>query len=234
MKDYFTFGSISSADFFVYVYDFPFYETPEKRIEEQTIPGRNGELILNDGFFNGRSAICKCYEEKGMEHVKNLRAALLSMSSYHRFRITKEPDIYRMGVCKGVSLGSIGTRGKQGTIEIEFKFKPQCWLVSGERAIALTADSVLYNPTYFDALPLIRVYGTGTLTVGDVSVTINTADEYTDIDSEIKDAYKGNTNCNSNIEINGYEFPSLGPGETKIKLGTGITKVEITPRWWTL
>ena len=48
------------------------------------------------------------------------------------------------------------------------------------------------------------------------------------------DAYKGTISKNGNVELSDYNFPVLVPGTNTITLGTGITKVEITPRWWQL
>lgn len=237
MKDYFIFGSVSSADFFVYLYDFPLYETPEKRINKQTIPGKSGDLIIDDsGAFENRSAVCKCYETKSMEFVKQMRADLLRFSTYQRLENTREPEYYRMALCKSVKPDTIGSRSRQGTIEIEFDCKPQCWLKSGELPIVLTANAEIHNPTLYEAKPLIRVYGTGELGIGSKTVRIIKADGYTDLDCEIEEAFKddASVNCNGNVEITDFDFPTLPAGDTGIRLGSGISRVEIIPRWWTL
>ena len=107
------------------------------------------------------------------------------------------------------------------------------FLKNGDNIITLTANGSIFNPTYFDAKPLIRAYGTGSFTINDITVTITSANVYTDVDCEIMDAYKGTTNCNSNISTTNNEFPALRPGANNITL-SGITKLEITPRWWTI
>ena len=88
------------------------------------------------------------------------------------------------------------------------------------------------NPTMYTALPLIKAYGTGTLTISGISVTVTTASEYTDIDSEIEEAYKGSTSCNMNIILSNGEFPKFQPGINTVSF-TGFSRLEITPRWWT-
>ena len=85
----------------------------------------------------------------------------------------------------------------------------------------------------FDAKPLIRVYGVGELGIGSETITITKgATEYIDIDCDIQDCYEGLENRNGLVSLT--DFPTLPSGNTGITLGTGITKVEITPRWWTL
>ena len=88
------------------------------------------------------------------------------------------------------------------------------------------------NPTLFDSQPLLRVYGVGALGIGSQTVTITQADVYTDIDCEMMDAFKGTANKNPYVQLTDHNFPVFKPGVNNISLGTGITKVEITPRWW--
>ena len=52
-------------------------------------------------------------------------------------------------------------------------------------------SETVYNPTLFDARPLLRIYSTGQVIIGDVTVTVTDCDEYTDIDCELaKNEYK--------------------------------------------
>ena len=118
--------------------------------------------------------------------------------------------------------------------DIEFTRKPQRFLRSGEGVVTYNATGKIYNPTLFDALPLIRIYGNGTLTVGTTSVTWSGASAYVDVDCDIQDAFYLGSNMNQYITLSGYNVPKLVPGETQITLGDGIAKVEITPRWWIL
>ena len=97
-----------------------------------------------------------------------------------------------------------------------------------------TQSTGMENPTPFASEPLIRAYGTGSFVMDGVTVTITTASTYTDIDCEMMDCYKGSTNCNANVTFSTYDFPKLQPGVNTITLNTGITGVEMTPRWWKL
>ena len=93
----------------------------------------------------------------------------------------------------------------------------------------------LLNPTAFTALPLITVTGTGagTLTVGDVTVTINSMPRGVIVlDSDTQNAYYGAFNLNSTISA--PEFPTLPAGESVVRWTGGITGVEIIPRWATV
>jgi phage-related protein len=85
----------------------------------------------------------------------------------------------------------------------------------------------------YDAKPLIRAYGTGYFSISGIRVNINSANVYTDIDCELQEAYKGTINCNGNITLVNGEFPILKSGENLIVI-SGLSKIELTPRWWTI
>ena len=118
-----------------------------------------------------------------------------------------------------------------GEFDLTFNCKPQRFLKSGEDAITFTSGGSVLNETMQTAKPLLRVYGTGTFSIGGATMTISSANVYTDIDCDLMNAFKGTTNCNGNIS---GTFAALAPGDNAITLGSGITKIEITPRWWVL
>ena len=101
-----------------------------------------------------------------------------------------------------------------------------------ELELAYSPDPIMINPTVFPSQPLLRIYGTGKFTLNDVEITISAADTYTDVDCELMDCYKGSVNKNQYVSFSTYDFPVLYPGQNTVELGTGISSVTITPRWW--
>lgn len=93
------------------------------------------------------------------------------------------------------------------------------------------ATEGMENPTKFPAKPLIRVNGVGTVTINNITITVSTVDSYVDIDCEIMDCYEGGTNRNKDVTFSTYDFPELMPGANPVSF-TGVTSVEIKPRWW--
>ena len=143
------------------------------------------------------------------------------------------PDIYRLAFFKG-PLDFDVKFDRFGECDIEFEAMPQRFLMSGEQAVTLTKTGTIANPTAFAAKPLLRVYGEGTLTISGVHLQISKGTEYIDIDCDLMDAFEGTNNRNSNITLTDGLFPVLMPGNNRITLGSGITKVVVTPRWWRL
>lgn len=99
-------------------------------------------------------------------------------------------------------------------------------------AIRINIDYTVNNPTLFPSKPLIRVTGSGTVGIGDETITITSGYDYVDIDSEIQNCYCGNQNANAAVTFSDREFPELQPGLNGVTFGTGIESVQITPRWY--
>ena len=116
---------------------------------------------------------------------------------------------------------------------VEFERKAQRYLKSGETVQTFTAAGSITNPTRFDAQPLLRVYGAGNVGIGARSFTITNADEYTDIDCERMDCFNGVEPRNEYVQFTGHLFPVLPSGVTQLTF-SGVTSIEVTPRWWRL
>ena len=85
----------------------------------------------------------------------------------------------------------------------------------------------LYNIGTREAKPLIRLYGTGDLTVSvnGKDFTVKDVTTSATIDCESTEAYEG-----SEPLVTIGEFPTLPTGESTVSF-TGATKIEITPNW---
>lgn len=105
-------------------------------------------------------------------------------------------------------------------------------VVANLRYFSQTTSSTMTNPTVFESQPLIRVYGNGSFSVNDITITITNATSYTDIDCEMMDCYEGSTNRNNDVAFSTYDFPVLKPGDNPVTIVSGITEVDIQPRWW--
>ena len=96
--------------------------------------------------------------------------------------------------------------------------------------VTMTATGTINNTGTVYSLPKITVYGTGSrnLTINGKLIVLNILSGNLVLDSELKTCYYGSVAQNQNM--NG-DFPVFNVGNNTITLGTGITKVEIEPRW---
>ncbi len=233
-KQYFSYDGKLSRDFCVWINGGGTFGSPQRDIQIVSVPGRNGDLSIdNERYLNIEISYEAFISENFRHNFDAFKAWMESRIGYKRLADTYHPEYYRRARLKEPIIPSMGAFNRFGTFTIIFDCDPRRFLKSGEKKQELTASKAIKNPTHFDALPLLRVYGTGTVTIGNIAVTINTAYVYTDIDCELQEAYKGSVNCNNNITLSSGEFPKLKAGSNNIYL-SGVSKVEITPRWWTI
>lgn len=229
----FEFNNLISSDFGIYLSGSGTYNAPERDTESISIPGKNGDIIVDKHRFKNIKVKYPAFiREEFKSNTDAVRAWILKDANYHRLEDSYHPEEYRMARFIGPLDFVTRVLNESGECDIEFDCKPQRFLKDGELPIYITEDSKIYNPTLFDALPTIRVYGTeGTLIIGNIIMSIKEIDEYVDIDCETQNAMKGIENKNHTIS---NAFPTLYSGENGVKIEGNISKIEIIPRWWTI
>lgn len=231
---FFKFNDVSTKDFNVGIRGAGLFNAPKRVVEHISVDGRNGDLTIDKGHFENIDVTYSCYIISDFDrNISGFRDAMLANVGYCRLEDNIHPDEYRIAeLTSSIDVDVYGI-ARAGEFDLTFSCKPQRFLKSGEKAIEMTGNGRIINPTNQEAKPLIRVYGTGTLGIGSNTVTITAVDEYVDIDCDIMDAYKGTVNCNGNISLSNGVFPTLHAGVNNISL-QGISRIEIIPRWWRL
>lgn len=243
----FTFNGISTDTYGLYVGGQRTFNSPQRDVTKVSIPGRNGDLVRDNGRFLNVSIaytvvlMPESTQVSFAEAARQLKADLLSVVGYARLEDTYQPDHFRMARVDGAIDFETGAYNYTGKTQVTFDCMPQRFLKSGETVKEMTpSSSIIYrivvNPTQFSSKPLIRVYGSGDceVTVGNQTITLEDVDDHIDIDSETMNCYNGVENCNGKVTLGSQGFPTLPPGPTTIQMAGGTTKVEITPRWWEL
>lgn len=234
MRNYFLFNGHSSKDYGVYISGLNTFGGAERDVDVISVPGRNGDLTIDNGkYMNVRVTYPAFIYDKFDMNVSAFRGMLLSTKGYKRLEDSYHPKEYRRARYMGAFEPSVVDWLVAGEFDITFDCDPRRFLKDGEKAMAITTGDVIKNQTLFEAKPLIRAYGTGTVTINDISVVVTSADVYTDIDCELQEAYKGTTNCNGNITLTDGKFPVLESGNNEITF-TGFSQLELTPNWWIL
>lgn len=228
----FIFAGKSSDEFGCFISGKSTYVKPERDVEFVDIPGRNGQLIIDKKRYKNTpySLPLRIQGTDAKSKADQFSQFLKAQIGYKRLEDDYHPDCYRMAaLIGGIEWEPFANQAMDTTLQ--FTLKPQAYLKSGEHQLTISSGTVLLNPTFYEALPLIRVVGTGTLTVGDQTLTVTAAGtNYIDLDSELQNAYEGTDNMNSNIT---GTLPVLYPGENGITF-SGFSSVKITPRWWTI
>lgn len=235
MSEYFIFAGYDTRTLGVEVFEGDTFSAPQRLYEQAEVPGRSGSLLTDMKRYGDITHTYNCVIYQNFENnLQQLRNILASRVGYQRLEDSIHPDEFYKAYYADDFTSFVNPHRDMGHCEINFIRKPQRYLKSGETATTFTENGTITNPTLFPSQPLIRVYGTGRVGIGSDSILITSADEYTDIDCEIMEAFRGTSSCNPYIQLSGIDFPVLKPGNNGITLGTGITRVDITPRWYRL
>lgn len=234
--NYFTFGDVQSNSYGVWISGEGTFNAPERDFEMIQIPGRSGDLIKDNNRFNNIDITYPAFiSAQFKSRFDTFKAALLSKGGYVSLEDTYHPESFRMAAFRGGIEPKTGPYNRNGSFNIVFECKPQRWLKSGLNPQTFTGADTITNPTLFEAKPNIRVYGYGTVTIGNVTITIQQNQlEYIDIDCEAMAAFKGAVNANSLVSMSSDSFPVLSPGTTGIRMTGNVASIQIQPRWWSV
>lgn len=226
---------VSSDDVQLIVERFPDIYIPARKQEKISVPGRNGDVLIQEDAFENVAQRYEIYisaERAKIPRIARMVTEWLCVKGYQRLEDSYWLDSFRLANFAG-SLEIENVLNRFGKAAIEFDCKPQRFLHIGEDVTTFTGAGKIINPTPFASAPLIKVNGSGsgTVTIGDTTVSLTDISEYVMLDCDIQDAYKGIVNKNSTMT---GSFPKIEGGEQVVSFTGGITSLEITPRWWTL
>ena len=244
--NYILFGDVNTMNYGAYVFRKSTYAAPAQEYIVQTIPGKNGSLLMrNHRFPDVPMVFSVVIPEDFATNYTALISALLSKNGYQRLYYSEDADeenyvYYECYLGSGID-PIVAQQEGMGKFDLTFIRKAQVFLESGETSTFIYRNSTITNPTKFESAPLLRITGVGQVGINDSTITVleaddETIDDYTDIDCEIGEAYHDSTAYPKNqyIQLSGIDYPKLMPGANRITLGTGITSVKVMPRWWHL
>lgn len=246
----FTYNGVNSRNYCeLYVSGGGTFNAPERDFESIPIPGRNGELTLDNGRFKNITVEYEGWIAKDfLTNSAKARAWLCSQYGYKRLEDDYHPDEYRMArFVSGLEMEPFVSSGDYlaGTTIIKFDCMPQRFLKSGETEIVKTDEMefTITNPTLFESRPIITVSRVDTSDNNrDFSIIINgNTIQLTDIDSEIildSELYRAYKIVNNQpVSLDSHmtgEFQPLIPGINTFSITEHRISLSIVPRWWTL
>lgn len=212
----------------VYINKMPSHKKAAMRFTEYKVKGRDGTLHVNEGFDD-------------MEITATL--ILLNASASKRQVVNAWADgtgklvlsddltkAYRATVLKEIQwTRDAGPAGYFDTAKITFTCEPFMYEAT-ESVIEYTADATITNPGSAEALPLIRVDGSGDATFTLAGETITIADMVSGTPVYI-DCETGYVYTQTGATSMTGEFPVLPYGTTTLVIGEGVSKITLTPRW---
>lgn len=235
MMNFFVYDGKNSQDLGLLISGEKTYNSPSRDVTTVSIPGRSGDLIIDNGRYNNiEISYTVSFRKDVPEKTRALKAWLLSNAGYRRLEDTYQPEYFRLAAISNATAFEISIN-RYGTAELIFNCNPFLFSKGGEQTVSIPASGGrIYNPEYFESRPIITVYGNGNgvLSVNNINYNLSDIDGYVTINSDVGLVYQGTENKNSTVNF--IEFPTLQVGENIIDWTGGITKVEIIPRWCTL
>lgn len=99
MMHYLIYNGESSADYDLLVGAQNTFNAPKRSVTKYTIPGRNGDLIKDNGCFENASVAYTIVCKNRFENLADsISAWLKSPTSYCRLEDSHHPEYYRMGL----------------------------------------------------------------------------------------------------------------------------------------
>lgn len=199
----------------------------EEQIEEYSIPYSDYEPTEHTGKYKPYLRKMKFawkYKERTAEIYSWLKG-------YAKLRTSKDPGGYfKANVVSGYDVDQFSRRYDE--FQVQFKINPPFFYMdSGDEAITLTAPGMIYNPGTHKSEPLIRIVGSGniTLTINGRTLTFTGIETFIDIDPEITPMYfKNNENVGEKVV---GEDPYFDVGENVITWTGAVTEINILGRW---
>lgn len=235
----FTFDGQTSTNWGVYISGSGTFNTPNKEYSLQAVPGRNGDLVIDQKRFENIEVTYPAFI-KGTNFrysLGTMATTLLSRNGYCTLTDTYHPNEFRQAIFRA-AIEVEPTQALDGcSFELVFECKPQRFLTSGTTETTYaTGTTQISNPGWFPSKPLIKVYGARTVNVGGTTLTVTEepSDHITIIDCDLMECYSAAAgNRNEYVTSSTDDFPEIPPGTTNIIVGAGSGfGVKITPRWW--
>lgn len=243
-------GSIYGSVNYIVVFRVDTDTMPERDTNVIDIPGRNGSLLIDNGKYHDVEmsydmifypAPSSSYTSVAYR-VREFKTFMKSLTGYFRLTDGDFPNEFYIARLAGDIVPVFTPDRRMAKIRLTFMRKPQRFLTSGETRNGYTKTSsetktiTINGAGNMPALPLLEVYGSGsaTLKVNDQIITFGNIDGNVSIDSEMMDCFKGSLSQNGNVTFSNNKFPVLLSSTNNIEMGTGITSLYVTPRWWRL
>ena len=239
----FTYNGVSSYDLGLRIESKNVFSAPQYDVKFQSIPGRDGDLILPNGRYpNVQVTYSVFLPAKTLtelqEKITAVKAWLYTEPDrYHELRDSYDTGSFRRAVIN-TALDIEDQLNKIGVFTVSFSCLPFKYLDSGQTAVTVASGNSLTNPTPFASKPLIRVNGSGdgvlqiSNSSGVLRLQMEGISSYLYIDSEQMNCYKGAASMNDAVTASG--FPALTAGQNAFSFSGGITSIKVTPRWVTL
>lgn len=197
---------------------------PSRDVTKIIIPGRSGFLTEDNRTYKEviRNVECTVTDLSKIELVN----AWLDGSGDVTFS-NQDDRFYKASILNQIPFSKLSR--KHSSFIITFDCQPFGYDTENYK-ITLLAPTIINNMHNYYSEPVIKVYGSGevTLSIGSEAITLKNIVDYVTIDTPLMDCYKDTLLKNTDMD---GDFPIIPVGESLFSWTGSITKVEIIPNW---
>lgn len=185
------------------------------------------ELTSNNTWSGTGGAIGISVEANGIFHARQFTSATMTVNSWKTWLESNPLQVcFPLETPQTYQLTPQHVQLLIGTNNV--------WSDTGDTTLKYADYPTITNSTQFASKPVIKVTGTGTVRIGNSVITITGSGSAMYIDCEIMEAWRisGDNIVSCNEYISATDMPVLESGTDTVFFSSGITGLEITPKWW--
>ena len=232
MNNWFKWNGVSCLDYGMYVTELPPPTIPPERVTHTDVPGRAGSLTTYEGDYIYEDMVLTCTCVLSDPSRIPAIAGWLRGSGTVTFA-DRDGGFYYASISNQIPFEKILRGNPHRMFSINFRCQP-FWYVDAPEAISFdpSTDStgIITNPGNVPSEPIIHITGTGeiTLMIGSNIIELSDIDGEIVIDSQLQEAYSGNTSLNSRMS---GDFPVLAPGHNANAWTGDVSAISFEPNW---
>lgn len=232
---YIKFNNHQTDEFYLKLENEVVFSSPSRNVEFEKIQGQDGQIANGDRTLNN---ITRSYPFRIRAPMNvDIQTVATDVSNWlkqdalwHDLEFGGDPDyIYRAMYVSEYNIERVTSW--YGKVVLTFVMKPYKFLKSSLSEITL--GSTIINPTQRHARPLIKVRGTGNITIkiGQSTWTLRNVDQGVVIDTLLDTVTNLSGTAAAWDKITSYPLPTIAPGNNAVTITGNVTDIKIIPRW---
>lgn len=206
--------------------ELPSIPKPRRDIDEKTVSGRDGVLIVDKGTYQNiilmLTGHTECKRTELIEYFGTFGELKFetSLDRFWKYRVT------------AIDIREVLDDGVLLAFSVNMSLDPYKYLVSGKNKIVGSSTLNLKNEYNSNAYPTLKIKGRGTIGViknGIQILSIKDIIDYVDIDCEADIIHRNNVNYDN--KATGDTFYLDANRTTELKFTGNVSGVELIPNW---